>query len=325
MSQAPAATRRFPAWLPWTLRLAVVAGLAAYILHELDFSKVGENLGRLPLRIFAFALLLQALGQFLLALRWKILLRDPAVPFLDCLAFIGMGASMNLVSPSGLLSDGAISYWMGRRNHNVIRSMSTLLASRLIGVGSMILFFAVALPGHLWAFHRLSIAWAPAKIAFAAIAAIALIAAAVLAYRNRRRVLDLLHQSLPFLRSPGVLTLAMALSIGIHTCQFLILYMGFRAMDIPIRYMDILFFSPVMTLIGMVPISIGGVGVRESLSIFFYTLLPGVHKEQLLAHAGYGYVVLGMMALVNLVVVFAVLGRRGKDGAGKAEATADAG
>src|SRR5690606_15599133 len=88
------------------------------------------------------------LGQALQAWRWKALLRDASIRYLDCLAFVCLGASLNLVSPSGLLSDGTVSYWMGKRNQAVLRSMSTLLASRFIGVGSMAILLLIGLPSH---------------------------------------------------------------------------------------------------------------------------------------------------------------------------------
>lgn len=312
-----AAGRRFPAWLAWTLRLAVLACLLAYILHGLDFAKIGDTLRKLPLRVFAYALALLACGQVLQALRWKVLLRDPSVRFRDCLAFISVGSSLNMVSPSSVVSDGTIGYWMGRRNRMVLQSLSALLASRVIGVASMGLLFLPALAGHLWVFRELTLGWAPAKALFGAAALASILTAAFLARRQKARILALLHQALPALKSPPALALAVLLSVGIQLGQFGVQYLGFRAMDIPVGFTDILFFSPIMTFIGMIPMSIGGIGVREGLSIFFFTLLPGVHKEQLLAHAGYGYVLIACMALINLLFAAAVLGRPGREGEGR--------
>ncbi|HLP41055.1 MAG TPA: lysylphosphatidylglycerol synthase transmembrane domain-containing protein [Fibrobacteria bacterium] len=303
--------RRLPAWLAWVLRGAVLLSLLAYILHGLDFPKVGETLRKLPPPVFLIGIALLALGQLLQAARWKVLLRDPAIRYLDCLAFISMGASLNLVSPSGILSDGTVAYWMGRRNQAVMRSMSTLLASRFIGIFGMGLLFLAALPSHLWVFGKLTFAWAPAKALFLFAALGSLATLALLARRHQERVRRLVLQALPVLSSPRALLVSVVLSVAIQLCQFLMMLAGFRAMDIPVGVLDILFFAPIMTFLGMIPMSIGGIGVREGLSIFFFTLLPGVEKEHLLAHAGYGYVLLLGMAAVNISLAFAVLGRPG--------------
>jgi glycosyltransferase 2 family protein len=305
----PAPGRRFPAWLGWLLRLAVLAGFLAYILHGLDFSRVGETLRKLPASAVLAGLALLWCGQFLQALRWKTLLRDPSVRLLDCLAFICLGSSLNLVSPSGLLSDGTIAYWMGRRNQAVLKSMSTLLASRFIGVASMLILFAIALPGHTWVFRKLALGWAPGKAVFPLLALVSLAVIAFLARNQKARILALVHQALPALRSPRHLLLAVVLSVGIQLTQFGMQAVGYHVLEIPVGFLDILFFAPVMTFLGMIPMSIGGIGVREGLSIFFFTLLPGVGKEQLLAHAGYGYILMLGMALVNLLFAFWVLGK----------------
>lgn len=308
---------RIPRWLNWGLRLLVLAALLAYILHGLDFGKVGETLRKLPAWAVGVGLACLAFGQLLQAARWKVLMRDPAVRYRDCLAFISVGAVLNLVSPSGVLSDGTISYWMGKRNQAVLKSMSTLLASRLIGVGSMAILLAIALPGHLWVFEKLAFGWAPAKALYLGLALLSLAAVAFLARKQKERILRLLNQALPALRSPRHLALAVALSLGIQLAQFSMMAVGYRVLGIPIGFLDILFFAPIMTFIGMIPMSIGGIGVRESLSIFFFTLLPGVGKEQLLAHAGYGYILMVAMAGANLLLALAVLGKPGSI-AGKA-------
>ena len=309
MDKAPATSKRFPVWLLWSLRVAVLVGLLTYILHGLDFGKIAETLGKLPPQVFIYGLVLLALGQTFQALRWKVLLHDKSIRFLDCLAFISVGAALNLVSPSGLLSDGTVAYWMGKRNKMVLRTMSTLLASRIIGVIAMAILFAITFPSHLWVFGKLSFGWAPTKAIFMGIGLLSIITVTIVARRNKERVSRLLHQALPSLKSPKALALAILLSLGVQLCLFTMMYLGFRAMEIPVGFLDILFFAPIMTFVGMVPMSIGGIGVRESLSIFFFTMLPGVAKEQLLAHAAYGYVLMAGMALVNLAFAFVVLGK----------------
>lgn len=313
----PGRGRRFPAWLGRTLRLGVLIGLLAYILHGVDFSLVGATLKKLPVWAPFAGLALIVTGQFLQALRWKALLRDPSVRLLDCLAFISLGSSLTMVSPSGLISDGTVSYWMGRRNQAVLKSMSTLLASRFIGVASMLIFLAMALPAHTWVFQQLTFGWAPAKALFLGLALVSLAVVAFLARRQKDRILALLNQALPALRSPRHLILAVLLSMGIQLTQFGIQAVGCKVLEIPVGFLSILFFTPIITFIGMIPMSIGGLGVREGLYVFFYTMLPGVGKEQILALASFGYLLLVGMAALNLLFAYAVLGKPGSQSRGE--------
>jgi hypothetical protein len=103
----------------------------------------------------------------------------------------------------------------------------------------------------------------------------------------------------------------MALSLGVQLVQIAAHWIAYRAIGAPIAYSDLLFFLPFITLLGMAPVSLGGMGVREGLGIFFYTMLPGVGREAVLAEAGFRYLLMAVMAAVNLAVAMAVLGGPG--------------
>ena len=104
----------------------------------------------------------------------------------------------------------------------------------------------------------------------------------------------------------------MALSLAVQFVQMSAHWIAYRAIGAPVAYADILFFLPLITLLGMAPVSLGGMGVREGLGIFFYTLLPGVGREAVLAEAGFRYLLMAAMAAVNLAVAAAVLGGFGR-------------
>jgi uncharacterized membrane protein YbhN (UPF0104 family) len=307
----PASLRKPSPWLTWPLRAAVLLGLLGYILHDLDFSAVAATLGRLPPWIFPLGVLLMFLGQAQQALRWKLLLRNPGVRYLDCLAFVGLGAAIAMVSPSSVLADGVIAYWLGRRRHNVAESMSALALSRLFGALSMAALCLSMLPGRLWVLRGIAFGWAPGDTALVAAAAALLAALALVARRKRAALAKAVDRVLPALRDRRRVLAALALSVSIQLSQFLALHIGYRAMGVPVSFPDLVFFWPLISLAGLLPVSIGGLGVRESLGIFFFTMLPGVAKEHVLAHAGYMYAVFAGLAGVNGLLAAIALGRRG--------------
>ena len=63
---------------------------------------LGDLLARVPPSAWALALLALLASASLQALRWKLLLRDPSIPYRECFAFIGVGASLAMVAPSSL-------------------------------------------------------------------------------------------------------------------------------------------------------------------------------------------------------------------------------
>jgi glycosyltransferase 2 family protein len=294
------------------LKAIVFLALAFLILRNADLGRVGAHLGRIPAAayILAFAAMLASLA--LQALRWKLLLKDPAIPYRECYACIGVGSSLAMVSPSSLLADGAVGYWLGRRRQGVLRALSALLAARVLGVAAGVILLLAALPSHLWVFRELRLEGTSRRALAAAALALVFAAAAALAWRYRDKLAQLVDRALPILKDPLFMGVAMALSLGVQLVQIAAHWIAYRALGAPIAYSDLLFFLPLITLLAMVPISLGGMGVREGLGIFFFTMLPGVGREAVLAEAGFRYLLMAAMAAVNIVVAWAVLGGLGR-------------
>lgn len=290
------------------LKALVLVGLVTFLLSTADLDAIAGHLARIPLSVFAAGIALMLSSLALQTVRWRLLLDDPSIRFRECLAFVGLGASLNMVSPSTVVADGVISYWMGRRTSNVLGAMSTLLAARLIGSLSAVVLFLAALASHLWVFERIPMEWSPRRILYAGAAGATLAAAIVLARRHRGKLGQLGHRALPAMKSPGTLAMVLALSVAIQALMFYAYYLGFRAIGAPVRLLDVFFFAPLITFAGMIPVSIGGIGVREGLGVFFYTLIPGVSREEVLSQAGYHYILMLGAALVNLAFAAAVLG-----------------
>lgn len=291
------------------LKALVFLALAFLILRNADLGRVWEHLGRIPPAAYALAFAAMLASLALQALRWKLLLKDPAIPYRECYAFIAVGSSLAMVSPSSLLADGAIGYWLGKRQQGVLRALSTLLAARVLGAAAGIVLLLAALPSHLWVFREMQLEGGSRRALAAAALALALAAAAALSWRYRDRLAQIADRALPILKDPYSLAVALGLSLGVQLVQIAAHWVAFRAIGAPITYTDLLFFLPLITLLGMVPISLGGMGVREGLAIFFFTLLPGVGREAVLAEAGFRYLLMAAMAAVNAAVAGTVLVR----------------
>lgn len=303
------------------LKALILLALAFFILRNADLDRVGEHLKRIPTAAYVLALAAMLASLALQALRWKLLLKDPAIPYRECYAFIGVGSLLAMVSPSGLLADGAVGYWLGKRQRGVLRALSSLLAARVFGVAAGVILLLAALPSHLWVFRELHLEGTSSRaLATAAALVLVLAAGTALAWRYRDKVTQLADRALPILKDPLSLGVAIALSLGVQLVQIAAHWIAYRAIGAPIAYSDLLFFLPLITLLAMVPISLGGMGVREGLGIFFFTLLPGVGKEAVLAEAGFRYLLMAVMATVNIAVAGAVLGRLGRRSARSSQA-----
>lgn len=291
------------------LKALVFLALAILILLNADLGRVAAHLHRIPAAAYALAFAALFASVALQALRWKLLLEDSSIPYRECYAFIGIGSFLAMASPSNLLADGAVGYWLGKRQHSVLRALSTLLASRVFGAVAAVILFLAALPSHLWVFRELRLESASRQVLAAAILAVVLAAGSVLARRYRDKLVQVLDRTLPILKEPRALAIALSLSLAVQLVQISAHWVAFRAIGAPITFTDLLFFLPLIAFLSMVPISLGGMGVREGLGIYFFTLLPGVGMEMVLAVAGFRYLLMAAMAAVNLAVAGMVLRR----------------
>jgi uncharacterized membrane protein YbhN (UPF0104 family) len=291
------------------LKALVFLVLAFLILRNADLGRVAAHLQRIPAATYLLAFAALVTSVAIQALRWKLLLEDPDIPYWECYAFVGIGSSLAMASPSSLLADGAVGYWLGKRQHGVLRALSSLLAARVFGGVAAVLLFFAALPSHLWVFRELRLESASRQAMAAAILAVVLVAGAVFARLYRDKFAQLLDRALPILRKPRALAIALSLSLAVQLVQISVHWLAFRAIGAPIAFVDLLFFLPLIAMLGILPISLGGMGVREGLAIVFFTLLPGVGKEMVLAEAGFRYLLMASMAAVNLGVAGVILRR----------------
>lgn len=296
-------------WL-LALKIAVLITLLAFVLHGLDFKAIGAALRKFPPEIFAAAMGLQILMQVCQALRWKLLVGRKDIAYKDYLAFVSLGYAMALVSPSVLMSDSANAFMMGKRNQTIAGSISAMMAGRMLGMAAMLLIFLSAWPAHAWVLSK--VPWQPRTSFFIGLAALIVggLIAAWLTKRYGHRFREVVDQVRSVFTRPQALGFGLLLSVVVQGITLLVPWLGFQAMQIPIGLTDIQFFIPLITLLALAPVSIGQIGVREGLSIFFFTLLPGVTKEHLVASFGFGYALFAVMGLLNLAFAGWILRRK---------------
>lgn len=305
---------------PWRARLpslaakiVVLAAIAAWVLHGLDFPAIGATLRKLPLWVFGAAVLAQIAMQALQARRWKTLMGRDDIPYKDYLGFVSLGYALTLISPSSLLADSANALLLGRRSQAAALSVSAMAAARVLGMIAMLGYFLASMPGHGWVLSLVT--WNPrvsALLVIAALAGIIVMVWVAKVFRPpwlekwRGRIRAAWTQFRFVFSRPSSLFAGLALSFGIQALQFLITWLGFWAMEIPVGIRDVLFFVPLITFITLIP-GVGQIGIREGVALFMYTLIPGVSKEQVLASFGYGYALYVLMGLLNLLLATWIL------------------
>jgi glycosyltransferase 2 family protein len=311
-AQRPARAR-----LSTALRLLVSAALVGWILAHADLGRVAETLRGAEIGPLLIALALIPVGWSCSVLRWRLLLRaqggDASVPYL--MRSLLVGIFFNNLLPSTIGGD-ALRVWFTERA-GVRRgiALSVVFTDRFVGLLALMLFAAVAVVG-----SGAVLARAPGLLAWVAAGTLLMGAAAWLLFVPSRGLADLggaLAGRLPgpvrklagkaaaalgaFRGRPGApaaLAGAFGFSLLLQLAVVANAWVMGAALRLPIPLAAWFLFVPLAIFCQMLPVSINGIGVRESVWVFFLGLYD-VPPETALAYAWLDYAGLLLQALIG--------------------------
>jgi uncharacterized membrane protein YbhN (UPF0104 family) len=297
-------------------RVALSASLLLLVLRSVDPASLSTSMLASSKALLLVAAAIYLLGVVIKTLRWSVLLRESRtrLSFVDLLRLNLVGLVLNAVLPSGSGGDAyrlvQIVRSQGDDPHMV--GVSTLL-DRWLGVTSLAILlgagvlFSDAVPG-------------AQRLAAGSVAAVVLLITAALFSPWRGSFFALLVWVLPSERlrrgaaevgaslerhgrRPDLLLAAGLLSVAFQVLAVVNQWVILRAVGAPVELGQLLVAIPLLQLILLLPISVGGVGVREAALI---QLLGDVPRHQVVAYGVFAYS-LFLVALAARAAVDAVL------------------
>jgi len=308
-------------------RIAISAGLILFLFTRLDVRAVGEALITVRWQFLAAALATFAASLVLGNVQWMILLAIQGIhlPFRKALSFYFVGAFFNNFLPANIGGDVVRVYDVYKESDKPHATIAATVTDRLFG---MVALGLLAMPAGLFvAFRYGSLGldrefgvWSLVIVlAFVGILgfSLALIFNRRLARTVGRIVRPLLirgirdrfkqvYESFHMYRKhkPGLLAV-LGTAFLVQTCRVLVHYEVSNAMGLEIPVIYFFLFIPVIAIFIAMPISIGGLGVREGLGIFFFTrAVAGLGDEQAMAMELLAYVVGVVVSLGGGVIYF---------------------
>jgi len=273
-------------------KLAITALLFVYVFNKIDFRQFGATLRNARLEILIAGFFILWIGHYICIYRWRMLMR-PLMPVLSLAHLFGIyciGLFFNLTFPTVVGGDVVKMYYAGKPSKAYAQSFAATFLDRDAGMFAMmiiacaaILVYPVVVPG------------VPVSlIIWGVFAAFVVGNVALFTPRFHRLLTGLLHR----LHLSKIATKVDMISnafqimgkhhavlIGSLLISFLnqllvisvtwIMALGLR-LDIPVSYF--LIFVPVITLISMIPISVNGMGLRET---SFVSLFGSIHSIQI--------------------------------------------
>lgn len=302
-------------------KVAISAGLLAYLLASVDMADILLHFGEGDHRLFGVAVVIYAVVVVLSTLRWKVLL--------DAL---GGNSSFSDLTRSYLISAFFANFLPSNVGGDVVRvreaaraagshtaSLTVAAMDRVVG---FIALYFIAAPAYLWG-GDLVRGLSGARVILAGLTGLFLAMGLIFA---RPGVVSSLAERAGLDRFPwvyekfttvrtalgafrankGAVLYSFLLSLVLQFLGVSYFFMVARALGIPLDFATSLLMVPLCTLIQAIPISFNGWGLREGLYVLYFRQV-GLPRESALA---FSIVAAALVVLLSLSGLVVWLGRR---------------
>lgn len=271
--------------------MAISVVLVASVLYQLDVGTVLEAVASPSPALLAGACAIVGLQFIIGATRWFLLIQGTGAPLSPWQTFRILLVAMffNQALPGSLSADTVRIWLISRHGLPLARAASTVLLDRTAGLISLLTLLVVtsvtvakvAPDPHLGTLGFLVVGGA-LLLLFMGLSSADWIADLIEDHRYGRPLATMLRDSRVLWRAGYRSAIVILLSYLLHTTSALGLWLVFKAIGVEVDFMMVLGVLPLVILATLLPISVGGWGVREGVMVAVFPLI-GMAPEQALA------------------------------------------
>lgn len=254
--------------------------LIAFLLTRGETNQLIQVIRALSPSVLLWAVVLMWFSQALSAARWHLLLKAKGTSlfYLEAVRFYWLGMFCNLFLPTTIGGDSVRALAVGQHCDSVTAVASSILVERLTGLVALLTIGALGVA--LWGAESSLSAVLPRIFAVLSLAALGFAALRRLAYRLEaksgvapNKVIKhwaALHREIDFYAARerwGTLAIALLISFASQAVQVAINIYLARAAGLQMPLTTFLWIVPLLALISLIPIGVGGLGVRETAAI----------------------------------------------------------
>lgn len=268
------------------IKLLITSLLITIILLSVNIDEFISVLKNTHLYLFLLASSLSIPGILISTFKWKILLdahgiRHIPFPYLWGLYHIGMFFSNFL--PTEVGGDIVRSYVVGKRSGKKTEALAGVIMERLTGLIAIVLTAFIGCTLNFTLLNRLDLLQ-PFLIIIAAsgLLLILFVNYRWLANALRRyfsinmlnvvsRKIDVLYDAITFYkRKRPVLCVAVIISLIFQMLTIMYVYILLASLGLSISFLHLILIVPLITILGLVPITINSIGLREGAFIYLF-------------------------------------------------------
>jgi uncharacterized protein (TIRG00374 family) len=319
--EAPKVERRSRIVRPGTvLKLLVAIGLLAFVISRAGVDELLVTFGYADWRWVVLAICLAAVAMVINVARWQLMLRGQAVnaPLASLVRLYLVGMFFNNILPSRVGGDVVRAYGVSLMATTKTRSAAAVLMDRLVGAVSVlvigmlaILLSASRLPEIYRAFTVALFCgsllvlglmlYRDDRLARLRLRILTLGDISILGFKVRPRLEDALDALRSYSRSRDVVAKGFLISLVANGFSIINLFLYAQAVRADVGLGDVATIAPIILAVGLLPISINGIGTLEVTFMVLFGAL-GVDTRVAVAIA-----LLRRLALLALSLVGGVL------------------
>jgi len=260
--------------------VGVSLSLLTLLLWRTDRSELLKLLFSLDLPLFSAAVLLYALGQAMSTYRWQLLLKAEGIrmPYLKLVGFYFEGMFFNLFLPTLIGGDVVKGHHIYQYTGGKEASLASILVDRLTGLCSLlgIALLALFLGGPSLRDPAVTGPILGTALAFASGCVVILhprlrpLLERLPGGRFTEKILGFLQALQQYRRHRKALGQAIGLSVIFQVMVIYSYYLITRALGLAVPLGPFFLLVPVVVVIAMLPVSLGGLGIREGAVVYFF-------------------------------------------------------
>lgn len=277
------------------LKTIVSVGLLIFVFTRIDFTQAWTQFHYLSLPFIVFALLFYTGCQWLSCWRWLVVLQSSghSAPMSSLLSSYFAGMFLNIFLPGALGGDVYRVYRVTQQTKDSEVALVSVFLERFTGLAALSALALIGLPPAFKLIGRWDIILLFLTCVGALVGAVLLISSPHL-LRWAEPWLLKFHLSQvaarfakiqillrKFAQHRQALAVSMGLSMALQLAIVYYHYLVAQQLKIPISYLELLVFIPIIVVVTLLPISLGGLGLKEGLWVYLFSRV-GLTAEQAL-------------------------------------------
>ena len=284
-------------------KFIVFFGIILFVFYQLKDKSFNELIFLVDWWVLIFAALLLLIRNVIGAIRWKVLLEvysDSKPNFSNLIKYYLIGNFFTLFLPTSVGGDIARIYYLNLETNQLQRSISSVLLERITGVLSIIIFMIVSLiigiSEIVNIYSVLSIimiiiiivisAWYVSTTSWEWLFQIPFIPKSL-----QEKIVNFLVSFQDYFHKPKNISFALIFSMIFQLANIGYYYLISIAIGEDKKFVYFLLLIPIVWIVSLLPISLGGIGIREGSYIALFSLV------------GMSYQSTSMVSLLNLILL----------------------